>query len=235
MSHATVSKLPVTLAAAFVLLASPAFAADDGPMDVGKGSPSGAGTADPAMKPDAPSPEIPNPAEDVRTYAGVGGNTAYAERGVVELGGSFSFAAQPGSTTLALDPSIGYFLFDNVELSGVLGVRSTATGGNTSNNISLVVEPSVWFPVNDGFFLGGGMGVGVALLQSAATGIDTGLTIAPRLGGKLLLGRSGLLNFGARYSIVAQSVDADLALAGGETVVAFVNTFDIQGGYTIMF
>lgn len=223
------------LAVPALLLASfPAFAADDDDKNSGPAT-VGAGTADPGPKPDAPSPEIPNPAKDVRTYAGVGSDIAYGERGVGELGGSVNFTAVAGATSLAILPSAGYFIFDNVELSGILGIQSQSAGGSTSNTFSLVAEPSVWFPVNDGFFLGGGLGLGLAVVQSPVVDVSAGFDIAPRLGGKLLIGRSGILNFGLREQIVAVNADVAVSPAGGTTVVAFTNTFDVGAGYTVMF
>ena len=197
--------------------------------------PVGPSTADPTVKPDAPTPEIPNPAEDVRTYAGVGSNTAYAEMGVAELGGSAGVSLAQNVVQISADPQIGYFLWDNVELSGLIGIRHVTVDGSSSNHYSLLVEPSVHFPINDGLFFALGGGIGAALLDTSATDLDVGLAIAPRTGIQVLLGRSGLLNVGVRYAAVFSSVDADVTVAGGETVLAFQNTLDFQAGYTIMF
>lgn len=192
-------------------------------------------TADPSVKPDAPSPEIPNPAEDVRTYAGVGSKIAYSEVGVAEAGGSLAFSTSQGVMTFSADPTIGYFLFDNVELSGTFGVRHISLEGENSNTFSLVAEPSVHFPINDGLFWFGGLGLGAALTDTSQTDLNVGFAFAPRTGIQVLLGRSGILNLGGRYSAVFTNVDGRVAPQGGESVVAFVNTFDIQAGYTIMF
>jgi hypothetical protein len=52
---------------------------------------------------------------------------------------------------------------------------------------------------------------------------------------QILLGRSGLLNLGARYSAVFSDVDTRVGPLEGQAVLAFANTFDIQAGYTVMF
>jgi hypothetical protein len=201
---------------------APAFAAEDN-------------TADPDRKPDAPSPEVPNPAQDVKTYAGVGSNTAYSERGVMELGGSLALATANGTSSIAVEPSVGYFLFDNFELTGVVSVRHTSISGANANQLALIAEPSVHFPVNDGVFVFAGLGVGVAVYDTSVTSLDTGLDLAPRAGAQLLLGRSGMLNLALRYSAVLSSLDGNVNVGGGQTVLAFQNQLDLQGGYTIMF
>jgi hypothetical protein len=203
--------------------------ADDKPEMVGPS------TTDPDVKPEAPTPEIPNPAEDLRTYAGVGSGIAYAERGVAEIGGSGSIALSQDLFNVSLDPSIGYFLWDNVELSGQVGVRHITLGDESSNQFSLMAEPSLHFPITDGLFWAGGIGAGVAFLDTSNTDLDMGFAFAPRTGVQLLLGRSGLLNVGGRYSMVFSDVDANIDAFDGATVLAFQNTFDIQAGYTVMF
>lgn len=197
--------------------------------------PQGPSTADPVVKPDAPTPEVPNPAEDVRTYAGVGSDTAYAERGVAELGGSAGVSLAQNVVQISADPQIGYFLWDNVELSGLIGVRHASVDGSSSNQYSLLVEPSVHFPINDGLFVAGGVGAGAALLDTTATELDVGFALAPRVGVQFLLGRSGLLNVGARYAAVFSSAEVVGTIEEGATVLAFQNTLDLQAGYTIMF
>jgi hypothetical protein len=192
-------------------------------------------TTDPDVKPEAPTVEVPNPAEDVRTYAGVGSKIAYGEVGVAEAGGSLAFSTSNGVMSFSADPTIGYFLFDNVELSGTLGIRHVSLEGENSNQVSLLAEPSLHLPINDGLFWFGGLGLGAAVVDTSQSTYDMGFALAPRTGVQILLGRSGLLNLGGRYSAVVSDVDAEVAPAGGETVLAFVNTFDVQAGYTVMF
>ncbi len=227
--------------AALALFAVPAFAQEGIPpideRDDADEKPErqGPSTGDPDVKPEAPTPQVPNPAEDVRTYAGVGSNIAYAELGVAELGGSGSISFSQDQFSLSVDPSVGYFLWDNIEISGLVGISHVSLGDESSNRYSLMAEPSVHLPINDGLFFALGAGLGVAVIDTSNTDANLGLAIAPRTGLQFLLGRSGLLNLGARYSAIFSSVDADIETVGGTTVLAFVNTFDIQAGYTIMF
>jgi opacity protein-like surface antigen len=187
------------------------------------------------VKPDAPDVDVPNLVEDVKTYAGVGSNTAYGEQGVVELGGSFGLSAAQNSFAVSADPFIGYFVVDNIELGATLGVRHASVGGENSNQFALLVEPSFHVPINDGFHYFIGLGIGAALVDTSVTDSELGLALAPRTGVQFLIGRSGILNVGGRYSVVLSDVDSAVNLGGGETVLAFRNTFDLQAGYTIMF
>jgi opacity protein-like surface antigen len=192
-------------------------------------------TTDPDVKPEAPDVDVPNLVDDVKTYAGVGSDTAYGEQGVVELGGSFGLSAAENSFGISADPFIGYFLIDNIELGATLGVRHSSVGGENANQFALLVEPSFHVPINDGMHYFIGLGIGGALVDTSVTDSDIGVAFAPRTGLQFLIGRSGLLNVGARYSIVLSDVDAQVGVNGGETVLAFDNTFDVQAGYTIMF
>jgi hypothetical protein len=195
--------------------------------------------ADEDIKPEAPTPELPNPSEDTVPYAGVGSSTAYSERGVGEFGGSASFALSNDVTAFSADPMVGYFLWDNLQLSGTLGIRHLTVEDEASNRVSLMAEPSVHIPItsDDGLFWVGGLGAGVAVGDDVDDDpdLESGFALAPRTGVQILLGRSGLLNLGARYSMVFTDAEARLRALEGQTVVAFANTFDLQAGYTVMF
>lgn len=194
-------------------------------------------TFDPDRKPDAPSPALPNLEEDARVYAGVGSGVAYSTRGTGEFGGSMSFSAAPGVTSFSADPMAGFFILDNVRLATVMGIRHVNTDdGPATNRLSLLLEPSVHFPINDGLFWAGGLGLGGAMTDGLEDGkFVGGFAVAPRTGLQLLVGRSGLLNLGVRYSMVFSNASADLEPATGQAVLSFVNTLDVQAGYTVMF
>ena len=192
-------------------------------------------TVDPDPKPTAPRPDVE--LRDPKVYAGVGSNIAYASGGITEASGSIAFSASPGSTTFSADPSIGYFLLDNVQLSGIVGLRHTVVEGDTSSRFSFLAEPSLHFPINDGLFWAGGLGMGVAVTDGlgGGDGVTAGFALAPRTGLQLLVGRSGIMNLGVRYSMIFSDVEADVGPAAGQAVLTFVNTFDAQVGYTVMF
>jgi hypothetical protein len=219
-----------------LLPAGVAFAADPDPNPEPV---EGEDPRDEDVKPEAPTPEVPNPAEDAVTYAGVGSNTAYSERGVGEFGGSASFALSNDVLAISADPMVGYFLWDNLQLSGLVGLRHLSVDGQNSDRFSLMAEPSVHIPISndDGLFWVGGLGVGAALGNDVDDdpGVEVGFAMAPRTGVQILLGRSGLLNLGARYSMIFTDAEARVGALEGTTVLAFANTFDVQAGYTVMF
>lgn len=188
---------------------------------------------DDVEKPDAPTPQLPSPT--VQTYAGVGSEIAYAAQGVGEFGGSVSFSLAKGVTSISADPSIGYFLWDNLALSATVGVRYLSIEGTTSNQFAFLAEPSVHLPFNDTLFWFAGLGGGVALLDTSNTDLDTGVALAPRTGLQVLVGRSGLVNLGVRYALFFSEVEGSGGGLGSSSVLAFQDTFDVQAGYTVMF
>ena len=198
-----------------------------------------ADTFDPDKKPEAPTVDLPNPEDDTRTYAGVGSGIAYSERGTGEFGGSMSFSAASDGLSLSADPMVGYFLFDNLELSGIVGVRHLSVADEATSQLSFMVEPSLHVPINDGLFFvagaGGGLALSDALTPGDGPGMRAGLALAPRTGLQVLIGRSGLLNIGARYAAVLSDADARLQATDSVAVIGFTNQFDIQAGYTVMF
>jgi hypothetical protein len=202
-------------------------------------------TFDPDNKPDAPTVDIPDPSDEVQSLAGVGSGVAYASRGTGEFGGSFSFALANDVTNLSADPSIGWFLWDNIELSGIIGIRHTSVsadavavdGRSQTNQFNFLIEPSAHIPFNDGLFWAVGLGGGLALADNVDddSGLEAGFALAPRTGLQFLVGRSGLLNLGGRYTMVLSNVESDVDALDGAAVLAFANVFDIQAGYTVMF
>jgi len=60
--------------------------------------------------------------------AGIGGEVGYGRPGVVELGGSAGFTIADNYRNVAIAPSIGWFLADNLELSGILSLSYVKAG-----------------------------------------------------------------------------------------------------------
>ena len=100
-----------------------------------------------------------------------------------------------------------------------------------------MLEPSLHVPINDGVFWALGLGNGLAIGDDVddQPDLDAGYILAPRAGVQLMVGRSGLVNLGARYSIIFTDLAGDVAPSNGVAVLAFANTFEIQAGYTVMF
>lgn len=220
-----------------------AFAQEDEEKDVQDGDLEDSFDQD--AKPEAPMVDIPNPADDVEALAGVGSGIAYATRGTGEFGGSFSFALSNDVTNLSADPSIGWFLWDNLEASFILGIRHTSVAADAvtsdmrseTNQVSFLLEPSAHIPFNDALFWAVGLGGGLALADNVDDdpGLESGFAVAPRTGLQFLIGRSGLLNLGGRYTMVLTNIEPEVTPLDGAAVLAFANVFDIQAGYTVMF
>ena len=141
-------------------------------------------SVDPDNKPDAPTVDLPDPGEDTKALAGVGSAVGYARRATVEAGGAMSFSLSNEAATLSADPMVGYFLFDNVQMSAIVGVRHVAVDGEHLNQFSAVLEPSLHVPINDGLFWFAGLGAGLALADNVDDDpqLEAGLAVAPRAG-----------------------------------------------------
>jgi hypothetical protein len=215
------------------LLSSSAYADDDTQAQAQNPQDQAESVQTDEMPPTPPRP--PSPDEDADQYAGVGSTSAYSEAGVVELGGSLSFSGGNQSTSVAADPFIGYFLWDNLQASLIVGTRWNNNNGANSTRFSVVLEPSFHYPFSRYVFGFAGVGVGMASANPAIDDTTFGTAIAPRAGVQFLVGRSGLINVGVRQ--VLTFVDANDAIDPyqGRTVLAFTNSFDGQVGYTVMF
>lgn len=225
----------LTALTAGLLLSAPALAQDESAPPAPEVPVGVEESFDPDYKPDAPEVDVPDPFTGIRSYAGVGSPWAYATAGVGEIGGSVAFSTSFDATTFAADPQIGYFLWDNIQLKAILSIRHLSVQGESANRFGAMLEPSAHLPINDGLFWFGGIGAGVALADHVGPGVVTGLEIAPRTGLQVLVGRSGLLNLGVRYSALLSGVQTDFSLPQGQAILAFVNTLDLQAGYTVMF
>ena len=162
--------------------------------------------------------------------AGVGGETAYARVGVLELGGSAAFAVAGELLTLRIAPSIGWFFMNNLQLSGIisLNVAQATTNGvsNTSTSLNMLVEPSAHLPLSRVVFLFGGLGMGL----SYADGPGAGFALAPRLGADILVGRSGV--FKPAVTFVYSTSGAVETPQG--TLLTASTSFGVNLGYTVM-
>jgi len=176
--------------------------------------------------PEAPRPNTPE-GEGLTRQAGVGGDQAFARAGVLELGGSMSYSATDDVSLLTIAPSIGYFVLDNWQLTGSLQWRHAKISGTDSSDIFLLLaEPSFHLPFTDSHF--GFIGLGVGLAKE--TDADSGFALAPRVGYKLLVGRSGMLTADIRNTIFTNEVET----TGNVTSFALNNTIALGVGYTVL-
>lgn len=186
--------------------------------------------ADPA--PPVPQPNIPGITGDVVEQAGVGGTVGYARAGVLELGGSAGLTMAQDIRALNFSPSVGWFLVDNFELSGILDVANLKAGGDSATIWSALVEPSFHLPFNRTMFGFIGMGVGASYVSE----LGTGMAVAPRIGMDFLVGRSGILRPSLSYQYTTHDAMASSDAEGNTdvTLVAISSALRFNIGYSTM-
>jgi hypothetical protein len=176
--------------------------------------------------PQAPRPGVPE--EGFTRQAGVGAIEGFAHAGVVELGGSASYTSATNFSQFALSPSIGWFLMDNWQITGILSwSRSNIDGTDAVNVFSVLAEPSFHFPFNNHHFGFFGLGFGLA----TQTGADTGLAFAPRVGYKTLIGRSGIVTIDLRNTFATN----DVIETPRGTALTVSSALSLGAGYTVLF
>jgi hypothetical protein len=120
----------------------------------------------------------------------------YAQRGIVELGGSVSFVKATGFTQFGVAPAAGWFFIDNVALSLIPQVTYVKAAGEASRVRAVVLlEPGFHMQIAGPAFAFFGAGAGVAYEKES--GVQ--LAISPRAGLKVLIGGSGVLTSAFEY------------------------------------
>ena len=185
---------------------------------------------DPAPPVAAPAAELPP--GGVVEQAGVGGTVGYGRAGVLELGGSAGLMVAPDFRTVNVSPTIGWFVADNLELSGIMSVSNIKAGDASATVWSFLAEPSYHVPFNRTMFAFGGLGIGAAYVSD----LGTGLAIAPRIGMNFLVGRSGVLTPSLSYEYTTHDVDEiqDTGDMTSRQVVEVSSALRINVGYTAM-
>lgn len=179
---------------------------------------------------DDPYPEVAQPgvptAGNVVEQAGVGGQTGYGRAGVLELGGSAGVVASNDLTSITIAPSIGWFIADNLQISGMLNYTYAEANDEGASAVSLLAEPSYHLPFNRTTFGFLGLGVGGAWVE----GPGLGFAMAPRVGANLMIGRSGVLTPSLSWQYVThetEETDNGVFLAVSSALRANI-------GYTVM-
>jgi hypothetical protein len=176
-----------------------------------------------------PQPEVATPGlpeGGMVEQAGVGGVVGYGRAGVVELGGSAGFASGGGLTQVNVAPSIGWFVSDNFELTGMFDIAHARTDAGDGTMVSVLAEPSYHLPFDRktfGFF---GLGLGGAYVK----GPGLAFAMAPRLGANFLVGRSGILT----PSVSWQYNTHDSMDTGQGVLLQVSSAVRANVGYTVM-
>jgi hypothetical protein len=121
--------------------------------------------------------------------AGVGSPIGYARQGVLELGGSAGFSASDDLTRFVITPSIGWFVWNNIQISALFGLEYVKASGESATYTTILAEPSYHYPFSRTLFAFVGIGAGLSYASSPGAGV----AISPRVGANILVGRSGVL------------------------------------------
>jgi hypothetical protein len=240
---ATRSKLGLVFSTLALVMPASAFAQDvdgDGADEEtveGGGKPTSApndGDLPAPKSDDDPQPEVATPAAPtggIVKQAGVGGDIGYGRAGVLELGGSASFRAGSGFEQASISPSVGWFLADNFQISGMFDLGYVSQDDESTMLTSLLIEPSYHIPFNRSIFAFLGIGLGGAHVEDLGLGFAT----APRVGMNVMVGRSGILTPSLSWQYTTHDEETMDTGDGTQTTTLAVSSaarFNI--GYTVM-
>jgi hypothetical protein len=215
-----------------VAAAAPALADDektDAPPTPEESLPAPQSDNDVAPPVAAPTASLPD--GGIVKQAGIGGVVGYGRAGVLELGGSAGLMVASDYRDINVSPSIGWFVADNLELTGILSVSNIDTGEDSATLWSALVEPSYHVPFNRSMFAFGGIGIGASYVSE----LGTGLAVAPRVGMNFMVGRSSVLTPSISYQYTTHDVDS---VSEGDmqntSLVQVSSALRINVGYTAM-
>ncbi len=174
-----------------------------------------------------PGLQRPN-SPDLQLQAGIGGSVPYAQAGVLELGGSISASSAREYTEFTVAPVVGYFVANNVQASAIIRWNHANVDGSEAKNVAAIIaEPSFHMPLNRESFVFLGLGLGL-LFES---NVETGVAVAPRLGYKHFVGRSGMLT--VDFQPIFGLNDAKIQTPRGE-VITVNSAHNFGVGYTVL-
>src|SRR5262249_9499106 len=122
-----------------------------------------------------------------------------------------------------ISPSLGWFVAQNLELSGIVGVTNIKAQAQSATVWSALIEPSYHIPVDLTTFAFLGMGIGTAYEHA----LGAAVAVAPRVGANFLVGRSGVLTPSLSYEYTTHSADS-------MTMLSVSRSLRINVGYAAM-
>lgn len=170
------------------------------------------------MPPQQPQPLDTGPADE--GLAEESRADEFSSRGTLEVGGSVGAIITENTSTLTASPTVGYFVADRIEVSGIFQIAYTrvedAFGNDDSQTVgSLIVEPSYHYPIGPDVLVAGGVGLG-----GGYDGDDINFQVIPSLGLDVLTSRRTVITPTLRMPIVVadageleDGVDTDIGLA----------------------
>jgi hypothetical protein len=129
-------------------------------------------------------------------------------------------------TQVNVAPSIGWFVADNLELTGMFDIAHARTDMGDGTIVTVLAEPSYHLPLNRTMFGFLGMGIGGAYVK----GPGLAFAMAPRLGANFLIGRSGILT----PSLAWQYNTHDSMDTGNGVLLQVSSAVRANIGYTVM-
>jgi hypothetical protein len=177
----------------------------------------------------APTVAAPTVEPTVVEQTAVTEDVGYARRGVFEVGAHAGMMLAPGFRNVNISPMLGWFVSDNIELSAIAGVSNIKAGDQSTTVWSALIEPSYHMPLGRttfGFF---GAGVGAAYVS----GLGPGVAVTPRIGAKVLVGRSGVLTPSLSYEYTSHNGGTEEEMEN-ITRAAVSSAIRINIGYTAM-
>ena len=126
----------------------------------------------------------------------------YGDAKSMEVGASVGMMVM-GHLSASVSPSVGYFLTDHVELSGILSMTHVADGSRSANYVTALFEPSVHLPISGDIQGFGGLGFGVNEMAN----VGFGLAFAPRIGANIPIGDHGMFVPSLSMELMTHGVD----------------------------
>lgn len=162
----------------------------------------------------------------------------FATKGTIEVGGSIGFSsttsvsngesASNSTTTIRLEPYIGYFIVNSFELGFFPSFTSQSYAGSSSTSLGIYIAPAWNFNLRSNLFpfLEGRVGY-----SSTSSGGSTygGLAWGAKGGVKVKIGNSSLFNLALSYDQLTYNPSGS---SGGRNGY---NVFAINGGFTVFF
>jgi hypothetical protein len=196
-----------------------------------------------ALADSSPPPPPPAPPPTVTTSrapepSGTVYVPTYGHAGVFELGGFVDFTGASSFTSIQVSPTAGFFVYDNLELTGIMGFnyvhQTFDVGGVEVSNHKTIVrvlgEPSYHFAVTSNTWLFLGIGAGVASVPVGNDRSSVGFDVAPRVGANLLIGRSGILS----PAFFIDYTTGEALQTSGSSILGVNTTYGMQAGYTVL-
>lgn len=143
--------------------------------------------------------------------------TGYGSVGIREVGAAAGLSLAQDIRAVNFSPSVGWFVSDRFEITGMLDVTNLKAGSASATMWSALVEPSYHLPLGDEMQVFVGMGVGAAYVSE----LGGGLAVAPRVGLDVLVGRDSILRPSLQYAYTTHDAVGTVD-ANGNTDVALV-------------